>query len=86
MVVSAGKKMRDKPNYRAANIRAQAALSTVVCLPRRAEKPSPEAGCPPAGLPGASIVPRDHVHGRVDNAGDEWIGIHSNGIDTCPLE
>ena len=78
--------MRDKHNYRAANGRAQGADSTVVCLPRRAVKLPSETSCPPAGLPGASIVPRDHVHGRVDNAGDEWIGIHSNGIDTCPLE
>ena len=78
--------MRDKWDYRAANSRAQVSCLTVVCLTTAARKPSPETGCPPAGLPGASIVPRDHVHGRVDDAGDEWIGTHSNGIDTCPLE
>ena len=78
--------MLDNHNYRAPNGRAQAGVYGVVCLPRRAAKLPSETSCPPAGLPGASIVPRDHVHGRVDDAGNEWIGIHSNGIDTGPLE
>ena len=78
--------MRDKGNYRAANGCAQEVIFGVVCLTTAGRKPSPETGCPPAGLPEASIVPRDHVHRRVDDAGDEWIGIHSNGIDTGPLE
>ena len=31
--------MRDKPNYHAANARAQEGVPTVVRLPRRAERP-----------------------------------------------
>ena len=82
--------MRDKANYRAANGRAQDGHKPLIppsfaCLRRAAKLPS-GTSCPPAGLPGASILPRDHVHGRVDDAGHEWIGIHTNGIDTRPLE
>ena len=74
--------MRDNGNYRVANARTQVDVFAVVCLTT--------AGCIADSPMGASIVPRDHVHvhvhGRVAAAGDEWIDIHCNRIDTCPLE
>ena len=32
------------------------------------------------------ILPREHVVNRPDGAGDEWIGIHCNGIHTYSME
>ena len=78
--------MRDNSHYRAANTRAQAGASPSFACLRRAEKPSPETGSPLIGQRERPAVRRAHVHGRVDVAGDEWIGIHSNGIDTNPMK
>ena len=78
--------LRDNRHSRAVNGRAQAGVSSVVCLPQRGRIFSTSCGFtsdPPPEGPDPSL---DLASGRRDAIGDQWIGIHSNGIDTYPLE
>ena len=74
------------PIYRAANGRAQAGVSIVVCLTTAGRKAALGGGLP-FRLPNGSIGSCSFtVSARVGGTSDEWIGIHTNGIHTIPME
>ena len=82
--------MRDNSNYRAANGRAQDGHKPLIPPSfaglRRTEKSLSAAGCPsdcPTGSIGSCSFT---VSARVGGTSDEWIGIHTNGIHTIPME
>ena len=78
--------MRDKGDYRAANGRAQACGSTVVCLPAAGRIFNTRCGFttdPPPEGPDSS---HDLASGRRNAIGDQSMGIHCNGIHTHQLE
>ena len=49
-------------------------------------KPSPEAGWRRPRSAGAPDLPRERALDRHGDGCDQWIGIHSNGIHTYPME
>ena len=81
-----GQKPRDNGDYRAANGRAQLAASASIACPRRCRIFSTGGGFTSDPPPEGPDPSRDLASGRRDAIGDQWIGIHSNGMHTYPLK
>ena len=78
--------MRDNPNYRAANIRAQAGVATVVGLPAAGRKIAAGRRLATVLAPVRPDRSCDPAAGRRNTTGDQSIDIHCNGIDIIPME
>ena len=78
--------MRDNANYRAANIRAQATALGPTYSPQRGSFFGPGCGFPTDPQQEGSDPPLDLASGRRNSMDDQSIGIHSNDVDTIPME
>ena len=78
--------MRDKGNYRAANTRAQGAVSDPFPGLPGAGNPMPSTIRPPVPYQEGPDRSRDPTSGPGGSMRDQSIGMHTNGIDTIPME